>query len=74
MSLNVRVCVQLSQLDSIMMQLTGAAAYFEDGGRRYAMREQVIELRSDLQYPCRRPLFDDLLCNDLDQRLPVRWR
>lgn len=37
------------------------------------MCEQVVELSPHLQNSCGRPLVDHILCNDLDQGLPV-WR
>nr|POE46839.1 sulfite efflux pump ssu1 [Quercus suber] len=48
-------------------------SYLQNGRRRYAMGQQVIQLRSYLQNPRRRSFLDDLRSNDFDQRLPVRW-
>lgn len=46
---------------------------FDDGGRIYAVGQEVVELGSDLQNACWRALGDDLVCNGCDEGLPVWW-
>jgi len=46
----------------------------ENSGRGNAMREQVVELGSDLENPCRGVLFHDLLRNLTNQGFPIRGR
>jgi hypothetical protein len=62
----------LARLSSWVQQVL--QTYLQDCCRGNAVCEQVVELRSDLQNSCGRPLVDHVLCNDLDQSLPIRRR
>ncbi len=46
----------------------------EDSRRRYAVRQEIVELGPDLQDARRRVLIHNLLGYDPDKRLPVRGR
>jgi len=49
-------------------------AHLENGRGGYAVREEIVKFRPDLQDARRRSLFDHLFRNDLNQRLPIgRW-
>ena len=46
----------------------------ENGGRGNAMAEQIIELRANLQYSCRRMLRHDFIGDLTNERFPIRGR
>lgn len=58
----------------VLSNTESAKQYLENCRSRNAVREQIIQLRADLQDSGRRSLFNHLLCNDLDERLPIRRR